>query len=1185
MKRIHEKIKDLVEVRPYQSLQDFIVEPMQTLSAYHFTDFTADMMAKWLDRVVEVQTQNGQAKALAGYRGVGKSHFLAALGAIISNPELRSRITDQYVSTSAQRLKRRRYPVGYARRGTYETLYDEIKAAVAKTFEIDSTSLPNSLDEIMEFASQTAGEVPFVLFIDTAFDRENRVSRDDGPTLDELAEIAKRLNVFVGVALDDDIAGADGANAAIASSYTIDYLDQEHLYRIIETHLLPKNRQTQLLLHEIYLSFREVLASFRWSEQRFTALYPLHPIILEVAPFIRLYDKHFTILDFAAQAGTKVLSRPANSLVGLDEVFDSVENSLRKSKDLKDAFATYDKINAEVVANVPIMQRLHAKLVLKALLVLSLNGDGTTASEICSAMLIYNENDSQSSIRSVEELLQKFYSANNEAINCVNNDGRETRYGFRISEKDNLNVALTKEAEKVSDSIFEKILRRFAKERFSDWNLQIDNESLAIDVSDCQVVWRGGLRRGKIVWNWSCQEGEKLLDEDRNIDFLDWEVIICHSDTKNLPEFPKTEVPVVFWKPASMRTDEAETLRRYFVLLTNTNLREQFGEQVRATGHTYHNSVERIWRRMFIDEGKLLIDSVEYSFSEEAKQSTTLSDLFYEMLKPLFELRYQQHPNFEKTLGISEVSQIVSEHFSGARSMLSEVQLLARDFALPLGLVFEQNGQYILETDEKLVSKTYTKEVMALVNQTPSETISLKSVYKTLKREPLGLSREAQHLVLSALVAQRQLEFTTSKGDRITRRSLDLKIIWDDIVGIALPSVQIYSSAELTNWAKILTGVDTFQTIDNPNDYDLICKALEVWLTDWKNVQLLERFEKVSDENLNIRIWKLARHAENTFGVVASTVESVLDRTISLEEGLQRIIDAFADSEEEYISCAKSLVVLEDFISGLALREKIWEYLALCESTKDAGIETLRAKLLMVLKKVTDNPSELLNRELENIWQAFLGRFSEYFSVKHDIIMKSHLLQEKFDEIMRSDDWWEFENLSHLSIFHKHYWDKAQSLCQQFNELDCKFDVKEMLKLHPFCACSFNLSQIPEWENLHLQLVKVVKNGRDSYRNTLRIMKQTLVSLLKDFIQNNKEIEFRTAAANLVAILEEQESFRLLKNSELIVLNKIIQNMPNSPLLNVSFPSELNFQSREELQKQLNEWVLQLPSSPYLLKI
>ena len=277
---------------------------------------------------------------------------------------------------------------------------------------------------------------------------------------------------------------------------------------------------------------------------------------------------------------------------------------------------------------------------------------------------------------------------------------------------------------------------------------------------------------------------------------------------------------------------------------------------------------------------------------------------------------------------------------------------------------------------------------MTLVSRHSGNTIPLKAIYQVLKKEPLGLSREAQHLVLSALVAQRKLEFVTSKGDRINRRSLDLKIIWDDIVGVAEPAVQLYGSAELTNWAKLLTGVDTFQSIDNASDYETILKSLEIWLNDWKNARLLDRFEEVADDKLNIKIWKLARYAQNTFGVVAHAVESVLDRTIALEEGLQRIIDAFSYSEEEYIYCAKNLVVLEDFINGLSLREKVWEYLALCESTKDVGIETSRAKLLMVLKKVTDNPSELLNRELENTWNGFWARFSEYFSVKHDIIMK-----------------------------------------------------------------------------------------------------------------------------------------------------------------------------------------------------
>src|ERR1700755_525135 len=122
MKRIQEKIKDLVDVRPYKRLNSYLEDPAQTLSSYYFTDDTADLMAVWLDGVANVQQGSGTARALAGYRGVGKSHFLATLGAIVSQPELRSRITEAHVAASAQELKRRRHLVAYVERGTYDTL-------------------------------------------------------------------------------------------------------------------------------------------------------------------------------------------------------------------------------------------------------------------------------------------------------------------------------------------------------------------------------------------------------------------------------------------------------------------------------------------------------------------------------------------------------------------------------------------------------------------------------------------------------------------------------------------------------------------------------------------------------------------------------------------------------------------------------------------------------------------------------------------------------------------------------------------------------------------------------------------------------------------------------------------------------------------------------------------------------
>lgn len=1179
MKRIQEKVKDLVEVLPYKNLQNFFSDPSRTLAAYHFTDVTSELMAKWLDKIVEVGAKNGAANALAGYRGVGKSHFLATLGAILAHPELRPRITDLQAAASAQRLKRARYLVANVRRGIHETLMAEIKEALAKTFETDAASLSNSLPELLTQAAKKAGDLPFVLFVDTALERTSRVVRDDGVLLGEIAEIAAQLNIFVAVALDDDIAGADGINAAIARRFSIDYLDQEHLYRIVDTHIFPKHRQMAAVMHDIYTNFKTVMPNFRWSEQRFAALYPLHPAILENAPFVRLYAPEFALLGFASEAGAKILGRPANSLIALNEVFDSVETSLRKIEDLKDAFAAFDIINSEIITQIPVMQRLQAKLILKGLFLLSLEGEGTTAGEIGAAMLIYDEINPSKSIEGVEELLKTFVSALPDEIQSNAAEGRETRYSLRVSSKENLHKALAEAVKTISPDVVPKILRRVARERFSDWAFSDDNETA--DSTECRIAWRGGVRHGRIVWN----EGGESKFSALPSELIDWEVVINPPTGFGQKSKPTTGISRVFWQPAQLRADEIETILRYYVLLTDRTLDEEYGEQMRAAGHSNLMAVEKIWNRVFLEEAALEIEDFDYNFSEEARTANTLTDVFSNMLEPLFENLYSEHPRFAETLGMTEVSQLVNDFFSGARQGLPESQELARKFALPLGLVTERHKNYVLETEDNLINLPLARHILATVKENPQGSVSLKTIYTKLKQSPYGLGREASHLILTALVAQRRIEFVTSKGDRINRRSLDLKIIWNDIEGIAKPSGVLYADQRLTEWARLIIGTDSFQSIDDPNDRQAIKTALESWSANWQSERLLERFNDLPDEILNTKIWRMATHTEKTFGTVAATAKAILDDTISLEEGLHRVADAFSDSEKEFAARCGELIILGDFINGVGKREKISNYLAICETTEDHGIEIVREQLVNIISESYLKPTGTLNDEMDMLWHTFHAQFTDYFAMKHDLVMKSHSMREKFVEFRRSDEWWEFENLSRLTVFQKTYWKEAQKIYRQLKESDCRFDVRAMLKTQPFCGCSFKLSQIRNWEKLPAALEETVARGRANYRGVLGKLKDTLVSLLEHFIVQINDAEFTVTARNLIEIFKSNEPIPLLKNDELVALQKVFDDLPTAPLLQISLPSDESFLSREELRVQLNDWLEDLPNEPVLLKI
>jgi hypothetical protein len=427
LKRAQEKIKDLVEPRAFTELQNYSDDPARALDSYLFTDATSDLFSRWLDALVSLSSNRGTARALAGFRGVGKSHMLAAFGALASLPELRRTVGDGHVAASASRLGSPRYRVVRVERGTQPTLEEELSMALGGELEVWRTEPA----KVLSFAAGLA-ETPLVLVIDTAFERENRVERDDGQLLSELANAARDLNVFVALALDDDIAGADGANVALSGSFQIDYLDPEHLYRITDTHIFHKNAQAKEALREMYRTLRTAVPGFKWSEPRFASIYPMHPLIADVAPSVRLYVPTFSFLSFAAAAGGHAVNRPALSLVVLDELFDRTERQLRLADTLKDALAAYDHLAQHGVSQVPVMQRLQAKLVLKGLFILSLEGKGATARELGAAMLLYDEQHPAAAIERIENVLSIFAQAAPSGALLKDEAEGEARYRFYI---------------------------------------------------------------------------------------------------------------------------------------------------------------------------------------------------------------------------------------------------------------------------------------------------------------------------------------------------------------------------------------------------------------------------------------------------------------------------------------------------------------------------------------------------------------------------------------------------------------------------------------------------------------------------------------------------------------------------------------------------------------------------------
>lgn len=1067
MNQTQEKIKDLVEVRSNEQLADFLADFSQTLSGYYFTDITSDLMAKWIDRVVVMPTGSGNAYALAGYRGVGKSHFLATFGAILSQPDLRAKLKDSHVFASAERLIRRHYPVVNVRRGTAETLLDEFKAAVAATFDVRVEDLGDSPAEIVRFTGEKGGAGPSVLVIDTDMERETRVSRDDGAVLSAIAEAAEGTNVFVAVALDDDVATADGRNSSISRSYTIDYLDNEHLYKIIDANIFPKNNQKRAAITRIYESFRKVLPSFRWSEQRMASVYPLHPVILEVAPFARLFIQDFALLAFASQAGAKVINRPADSLIALDELFDSIEKSLRRSGDLADVFAAYDSLNEVVVNKAPVMERLRAKLVLKGLLMLSLDSEGATASDIAAAMLIFDERDANSSVNFVEELLEKFVSHSDGRLWRMEREGRAVKYGFNLTGKEHFNTALAEAVQAVPDSVIPVLLRRLMVDRYGDCEFNsVDRE----EVAPIAIEWRGGVRRGSLIWNVKFNDG----GPQRSSQAKDWEILIQLDGAEATPG-----LPFIRWKADQLKPEEFDTLKRYHALMSREDLQQAFRDEVRTSIQTYTIAIEKIWERKFLQYGKLIVDGTERSFTSEAGAAHNLSEVLESMLAGHLDEQFPEHPVFGGRLEMNSVDELSTGLFAARESISPEVRKLAEAFAVPLGLAEISEGNIDINPVEVLLSQTSVSSLMELLAGA-NESVKFESIQMKLGARPLGLTFEAQCLILTALVARGMIEFVTKNGDRIGGRSLDLKLVWDDIVGVAMPMQAARVDEHLVRWAVLLTGNDKLKSIGTDAGRESVRQALSAWIGDWNSRKLLEKLDLIPDDTMTTEIWHLGARLRKSFGTAADAISAFIAGTNDLETALRRCQESFSSSEDEFAARKVDADALETLVNAIPFKREMNLAFAFIEPTEEESVEGPRSQVRKVISNKTSISAILKAPEVRTGWLDLKSNFGQYISERHIASARSHEHRDRMNEILGSHEWWVFENLSSIEQFPTRFRKISRDVQRELRKCNCTNEVVRLENSEAFCpVCGFSAKSdrvrstlcLRLWENVNQAIV------------------------------------------------------------------------------------------------------------------
>jgi hypothetical protein len=1195
MKRSQDKIKDYVEPQAFDEVRDFAADPARIVAAYRFTDATSDLLARWLDALADLPPGRGAARALAGLRGVGKSHLLATFGALVAAPELRPRVPDAHVAVSAKRLAGRRSQVVRVERGTRPSLVEELRAAFIAAFKREATEWPDDPVALIAAAVEHIHGATLVLIIDTAYGREQRVERDDGPLLSQLATAAQATDAFVALALDDDIAGADGINAALVRTYQIDYLEPEHLYRVADLYLLRKQAQARAALHEIYLTLRHTIPNFNWSEPRFAALYPVHPLVADVAASVRLYAPTFAFLPFASASALQALNRPALSLVLLDEVFDRTEEELRAAKDLQDAFATYDELSTNGVAKFPAMQRLQVRLVLKLLFVLSLDGRGASARDLCAALLFHDESAPLAAVQRLDAMLQQLAAHAPADGLSARAEQDELRYRFRIGaarEFDEALAAAVKRLPADDTAALGKLLRSFAHARFNDWPA---DAAEAETNASLHANWRGTSRRGRFKLQVE-SAGSAVEPASAEATHYEWELIVLAPEADGLPaaaligkqtrstNADDAQQPIsLVWQPARMTSDDAVVLRRLLALRTDPAL-GAFVEPALAAHAALSTQAEHIWTRLHLDDGVLTCAGAQLALRERAQSAPTLSVLLAALLDEPLAARYPQHPHFAAGLNEADCARLVECMFGTVPE--SDAQPLIAQFALPLGLArARDDGTHTLECGETALAQAWCQTALAVVEQAGQAGVTFAAIQYALGRAPFGLSAAAQHLVIAALIAQRRLELVTPTGERLGRSEAAGGIDWANVAGVACAVAARHDVEALTAWARQLTNDNALASLAEAGARAPLRAALSAWLADWRAHALVGRCEQLPDSGLTLRAWQLVKLVRRTFGVAAEAVAATLADTISLEEGLQRVADAFGNSLVQFAESAAARAALTAYVAELAEREQVRAYLAGAEPTGVEEIECARRELLLSADDAHSLFDDGACARFELLWQEFHTRYATHYADVHEHAVGVRSDRAAIDEALRSDAWREFEALAQLPFVNRQHRQEADALIAELRRAHCELDVRALLATQPTCACAFRLTRGTHLLNAAARLTEIVSRGRAAARRTLALFHPHFARAL-NLLAHEKSSATGARAGQLAAAFARSETPALLARADVRLIARAFEISPPPEPLHVPAP-DLNHGSvtRAELHARMAGWLADLPHSPALVEV
>jgi hypothetical protein len=1070
----------------------------------------------------ESATQEPTSILLAGGHGVGKSHLLAVIYSLVSQKgTLAAGLHDPRVQSHIATL-RDLSPLTIwidLAEDTETSLPELVLTKIHSEFEkrfhkqvIDPAAIPGidtiKAHELITF--NIAQERPILLMIDglskRAPKRDVQQLNEDIEFLSFMGYSSKSARLFLVVATHEDFfspkspLGIDSTlMAQTLENFRIEWIDRTNLREIISRHVFKKNPRQYQDLKKLYSFLKAKLPNFQYSESEFCDTYPFHPLIFELAEKIKNKLPAFSLLEFVLATYPKVASHRAISLVTIDALFDRLEYEIKNNPGCQRLYPVYQSLAEQAVLRLEDRWKLWGKMLLKATFLFTLADRAPSVRDLTDSLLLYEDSDTGLSYNVVGMLMGRMEKAVENAFSTTD-DRLDRTYRLGVVDlRDELNRYLLNIASQVPDSDprLAELLLGAAEKYFSDWPIRHGLSRLASPVQALKVNWKGTERQGLLLHS-ERVEGRKQHPFDESIqdaaisqklprlqepfqpvdatdsgadsqvsggsteeiEWLLWmePIGLSNEEESKITPFRPTDV---HWVPSSPSAEELNQLKRILALhLTERASGTDFAAADLQSLRDEHNlDLVKLFRELYLNRGKIITSSQRQAFNQQHLECQTFQSLANYIFKPNLDQLYPLHPDFGgEHLSDNQVMIIARRLFTGQDPTDDLVQKLARRFALPLGLVSRSDDLY--ELNLNITPPIFLTQVIQYLENLDANERPVGAIFMKIRRPPFGLNRFSLHLILTALVADGQIElFDPATNAVITRENLG-----SIESAAAFPSfkriqtLRDYPSEVLTQWCRLITGKQELSDISATRGRSAATAALTEWLKQWQDLGVPRKLDALPNELLTTQMWRKLAWTKRRFEKVAEIIETILENKVSVTQGMAKVIELFGENISLLEKASRDLVELSHFIQWVENYLTARDYILSAEKTDRADIEGERESL----QQLMDGPHELVGsdkrNEFDSLFLSFKEHFIDYYATRHDQSVGPLGNFKLLEELECSKDFRNLQLLASLPLGDSSYVDYLDEWITSFRDYCCSLPARDLLFKNPTCKCRFKLS-------------------------------------------------------------------------------------------------------------------------------